>query len=82
MEEVLTAKEAAIFLKINVYTLYQMLKTGRLQGFRINTHWRVSRVELDRFAGTTQSNKVQVEIDRLIEATRSNKILKGVNTNR
>jgi len=53
----LTAQEVADELNVHVYTVYQLLKAGRLGGSKIRTHWRVKREELDRFVQISNNNK-------------------------
>lgn len=48
-KRVLTAQEVAGRLRVNVYTVHELLRQGKIRGFKILTHWRIPETELDRF---------------------------------
>ena len=64
MENVLTPKEVAKILGVHPYTIHNLLKSGRLKGFRVNSHWRITVEALNEFmthreqrdATSTESN--------------------------
>lgn len=39
--EILTVKEAADLLRVHPYTVYDLLKTGFLTGFKVRRQWRI-----------------------------------------
>jgi excisionase family DNA binding protein len=43
VDEVMTVREVARFLKLHPATVYRLLKTNRLPGFKLGSDWRVSR---------------------------------------
>ncbi|MBA7588760.1 hypothetical protein ES708_30828 [subsurface metagenome] len=45
----LTTAQVADILNVHVYTLYPLLNSGELKGFRLKTHWRVLRKDLDAY---------------------------------
>lgn len=45
----LKPKEVALELNCNVYTVYGLLKSGRLAGIKLGTHWRVKRTDFNKF---------------------------------
>jgi excisionase family DNA binding protein len=47
VDEILTTAEAATYLKIHPRTLTRFAKAAELPGFRIGSHWRFLRSELD-----------------------------------
>lgn len=47
---IFTRPEAKKLLKLSDSTSLELLNTGRLKGYRIGTHWRISRDEILRFA--------------------------------
>ena len=47
--DVLTAPEAAARLRVHVYTIYALLRNGRLQGFKLNSRWRIKHEALEKF---------------------------------
>lgn len=50
----LTPKEAAEILGCSVYTVHELLREGRLKGFKITSHWRIPAEELERFMQSDQ----------------------------
>lgn len=50
MENAVTPKRAAELLGVHPYTVYKLLKSGRLRGFRLNSHWRITMEALNEFA--------------------------------
>ncbi len=48
-EEVLTVSEAADLLRVAPYTVGQLLREKKLKGFKIHSHWRVTRKAVDEF---------------------------------
>ena len=57
-EDVLSAAEAASELRVHVYTVYDLLKSGRLYGYRINRRWRIPRASFDKFMNIDYSREV------------------------
>ena len=47
--EILTVREVAQILRVNIYTVYDLLKLGRLVGFRITRRWRINKRDLIKF---------------------------------
>jgi len=48
-QEVLTAEEAARYLRVGERTLRRMLREGRLPGRKVGREWRIAREALDRY---------------------------------
>jgi excisionase family DNA binding protein len=46
---VLTVNDVARYLKVNPGTVYRLLRTGKLPGFRVGSDWRFRREEVDRW---------------------------------
>lgn len=44
-----TAREVGEIINANLYTVHDLLRTGRLRGFKINTHWRITPEALGEF---------------------------------
>ena len=44
--EILTPAEVSEYLKVPKKTVYKMLRSGELPGFKAGKHWRVSRAGL------------------------------------
>ena len=47
--ELLTTKEVAKKLKVNVMTVYRWIKTGKLGGYKIGKEFRVSNKDFSDF---------------------------------
>ena len=50
-DEVLTADEAAVLLKVSVQTVLKESRDGRLPGIKVGREWRYSRIALMRHLG-------------------------------
>jgi excisionase family DNA binding protein len=46
--ELLTVEEVANILRLNVRTIWRMLKDGRLKGIRLGGGWRIPKAELEK----------------------------------
>jgi len=47
--DLLTAQEVADILRVHLYTVYKLLGSGSLKGFRIRRRWRIEKTELQNF---------------------------------
>lgn len=47
--EVLTAEEAAAYLKVNTVSLYRFLRDGLVPGYRVGTTWRIRIRDLEQW---------------------------------
>ena len=45
----MTVKEIAEYLRVHPSTVYKLLRTGDLPGFRIGTDWRFNAEVIDRW---------------------------------
>jgi len=50
-QEVLKAKEVAKVLRVSIYTVHNLRRSGRLKGFTLaeGGQWRLTRNELNKF---------------------------------
>ncbi|HHY99362.1 MAG TPA: helix-turn-helix domain-containing protein [Firmicutes bacterium] len=48
-ELILTPEEAARYLRVDLRTVYRILREGRLPAGRVGRQWRIRKEELDRF---------------------------------
>jgi excisionase family DNA binding protein len=55
MPRSLRVSEAAEYLSCCRRTVYELLESGRLPGFRIGRAWRIRQEDLQQFAGCNQS---------------------------
>jgi len=51
MDEILTVREVAEYLKLSRTTVWRWCKEGKLQAFKLGHSWRVRRSELERITG-------------------------------
>jgi len=50
----LTAKEVAYLLRLNILTIYDYIKIGKLKAIRFGRNYRIAKKDLDKFI---ESNK-------------------------
>lgn len=66
-EDLLTAQEAADYLKLKKATVYEMIKRGELPSVKLGKQLRISRTVLEALAGTAQKREerqAKPELDR------------------
>lgn len=56
IESVLTVPEVAEYLRVNQRTVYRLVVTGKIPGFKVGTTWRFKRSEIDAWIAS-QSNQ-------------------------
>jgi len=49
MDEILTANETADYLKVNVRTIYRLIKDGKIPGRKVGGSWRFKKDILDEW---------------------------------
>jgi excisionase family DNA binding protein len=49
MNKILTAIEAALYLKVHVRTIYRLAKKGLIPASKVGGHWRLKRATLDEW---------------------------------
>ncbi len=49
MKEIMTPREAAEYLTLNVRTIYRLAKDGKLPGRKVGGSWRFSKDALDKW---------------------------------
>ena len=59
--DIVTVKEAAAYLKIKMHTLYGLIRKGIIPARRIGAHWRITRDELDTYAGAAPQRTYDVQ---------------------
>lgn len=47
MDEILTVREVAAWLKVHPSSVYRLLKKRRLPAFRVGSDWRISRRDVE-----------------------------------
>jgi hypothetical protein len=71
MNEVLTLKEVAEFLRTDIRTTTKLLESGELTGFRVNEEWRVLAPALIKFLGDQTEQEQQKIILRELSDPKS-----------
>jgi excisionase family DNA binding protein len=51
VDSVLTVNELASYLRVHPATIYRLLKSGKLPGFRVGFDWRFNREAIDEWVG-------------------------------
>ena len=54
-EEFLTPDEVAVKLRIDQETVLRWLRTGKLPGYKVGKHWRVSHTDYVEFVERTRN---------------------------
>ena len=52
--EFMTTAEVASRLHVHRFTVYMLLKEGRLRGFKLRHAWRIRRDEFERFTASQE----------------------------
>jgi excisionase family DNA binding protein len=57
MEELLTVEDVARILRLHIYTVRELLKTGELEGFKIGRQWKIKQEALRQFIDKQSQGK-------------------------
>ena len=49
IDQILTVKQVAEFLKVNERTVYRMALAKKLPGFKVGNSWRFQRAEIEKW---------------------------------
>lgn len=55
--KIYTPREVAETLNVSVFTVQELLRSGRLKGFKITSRWRVKHEDLDDFMNEQQEEQ-------------------------
>jgi excisionase family DNA binding protein len=66
MENIVTVKELANFLKLTEATVYKLVSSGELPGFKIGDSWRFNVEELMKLFRETETEQKQIPSDAKI----------------
>lgn len=58
-DDVLTTEEACEALRIGYNTLYSLLKSGNLKGYRCGRIWRIPKISIESFILNSANLSVQ-----------------------
>ncbi|MBC8263521.1 MAG: helix-turn-helix domain-containing protein [Anaerolineales bacterium] len=55
MDEILTVREVAEYLKLSRTTIWRWCNEGKLQAFKVGRSWRIHQSELERITQNSRS---------------------------
>jgi len=64
MDEILTVREVAEYLKLSRTTIWRWCLAGKLQAFKVGRGWRIHRSEIDRITGRNAQSQGETEQER------------------
>lgn len=59
MDEILTVREVAEYLKLSRTTIWRWCNNGKVDAFKVGRGWRIHRTEVEKIIG--RDSKVMVE---------------------
>ena len=66
MEEIMTPKEVANYLKMSVLTVYKHAKQGTIPSFRIGNSWRFDKNKIDAvLLGEENISKIKENVSNM-----------------
>lgn len=71
VEKLYVPKEVAKILGVSVFTVLNLLKSGRLHGFQIVRRWRIAPEDLDKFM---KRKKPDQHVDEAAQITKKSTI--------
>ncbi|HAT7739452.1 methylation-associated defense system helix-turn-helix domain-containing protein MAD1 [Vibrio parahaemolyticus] len=57
VDQILTLKEVAAYLKLAEKTAYRLASEGKLPGFKVGGSWRFKREDLEEWIESQKANK-------------------------
>jgi len=63
-ELVMTVKEVAQYLKVHTSTVYRLVQSGELPGFKIGGDWRFNKESIDRWRIEQEQEHVSKSLSR------------------
>jgi excisionase family DNA binding protein len=63
MDDVLSVREVALYLRLNVQTVYRLAREGKLPARKIGRQWRFSRREVEALVHDRPIDELVVEED-------------------
>jgi excisionase family DNA binding protein len=52
----MTVRETALLLRIHRPKVYELIKTGEIEGFKVGADWRIKRDSIERLTGPIPEN--------------------------
>lgn len=63
MDDILTIRDVAAFLKVADKTIYTMAQQGQLPAFKVRGQWRFRRTDIDAWIESRKANVLMGEND-------------------
>jgi excisionase family DNA binding protein len=64
MDEILTVREVAAYLKLSRTTIWRWCNEGKLQAFKAGRSWRIHRSEIEKITGLNINTPGQTEQEK------------------
>jgi len=61
MKEIMTPREAAEYLSLNVRTIYRLTNKGKLPGHKVGRRWRFKKDVLDKWLSVRETTSFKGE---------------------
>lgn len=74
--DVLDLEEVAKWLHVNPWTIYRLVKEGKIPGFKVGNQWRFKRDTLERWMDRQSS--LELHFDQLLERLRREGVKAGI----
>jgi excisionase family DNA binding protein len=62
MEDVLTPREAAEYLKVHVRTIYRLVKNSEIPGRKVGGSWRFKREDLEEWLSIRENPQMDLPL--------------------
>lgn len=63
-EQLMTIKEVAAYLKINVYTVYRMAERGAIPGVKLGRAWRFKKDEIYKWLADKMTTEKKTRLEK------------------
>lgn len=64
MDEILTVREVADYLKLSRTTVWRWCNTGKLPAFKVGRGWRIHRSEIEKITGRNSKEMDETEEEK------------------
>jgi len=64
MDEILTVREVAKYLKLSRTTIWRWCNEGKLQAFKVGRGWRIHRSDIEKITGLNTQNYGETEQEK------------------
>ncbi len=64
IDQIMTVKEVATYLKVNDRTIYRMAMSGKIPAFRVGASWRFKSLEIDAWIESERNSMQQPSLKK------------------